>query len=118
MRYLLGKASLSICLLISFSLPAKDKNTYEKKMQGEGSEYVPGSLHTGQNDSHSFPKNGKGERVSYSLFYMEDRYGIEDGRNIFNDTYKKYGTLLASLDQYFYKKNHQFGMGIGDGYGI
>ena len=84
MKYLLGRASLSLCFLISFSLMAKDKN---------------------------------GEKVSYSLFYMQDRYEVEDGRNIFKNNYKRHGTLLVSEDYYFYKKMIKLAWGLGMGLG-
>ena len=95
MRYLLGRTILSLGPLLSFALPAQDKSVYS---------------------------TNKGERVSYSWFYMKDRYGIEDGRNTFKNLYgKRYGTLMASYDRYFHKKGVNlswgFGMGLGHNQG-
>ena len=89
MKYLLGRVSLGVCFLISSSLMAKDEDTLTKS---EG-------------------------KISYSLFYMQDRYGVKDGRNIFKKNYKRYGTLLVSKDNYFYKKTIKLAWGLGVGLG-
>ena len=120
MKYLLGKTSLRICFLAFASLSAEGKSRYEN-ISKKGSAYVPDAQFSKQKDSHSVVENNGKEKYSYSFIYMKDRYGIYDKerQGIFENIYnKRYGTLLASYDCYFYRKkvNLAWGFGMGLGY--
>ena len=116
MRYLFGKAILSVCF--SFLVPplSEGKSIYDN-VKRTGSVYMPGALPSKEaRGSSSLAK--KKAKNSYTFVYMQDHYGVSDKgkRGIFESIYdKRYGTLLASYDYYVRKKKIGFDMGTGDG---
>ena len=124
MRYLLGKAILSVCLVIFCPLSAGGKSVYDN-VEKRGSPYLPDALPPKEKEPPDpSKKTGKNPPTSYGFVYMQDGYEVVDkgGRGTFERIYdKQYGTLLASYDRHLYgiyndRINLAWGLGMGVGY--